>query len=66
MGVPGQQALKGPLDMYSAINDFNTKKRDKLKGGYNEVFIDHGLDSNPAPADKKTDKKASKGDTTAS
>ena len=35
VGVPGQNALKGPMDKMRAISDYNTKHHEKtVKGDY--------------------------------
>jgi poly [ADP-ribose] polymerase len=40
VGVPGQNALKGPFDKNKAISDFNSKYNEKaVKGDYREIEI---------------------------
>ena len=40
VGVPGNNALKGPFPKESAIRDFNTKHNEKtVKGDYREIEI---------------------------
>lgn len=60
VGVPGQQAMKGPYSAQAAINDFNSKHRDKsAKGDYIEIEIkfDDGADDDKKVDSKKKDDK---------
>jgi poly [ADP-ribose] polymerase len=50
VGYEGQQAIKGSSDPSTSINEYNSKKREKIKGKYVEVFLD--WDGNDSP-DKK-------------
>ena len=40
VGVPGQNALKGPMPKESAVRDYQTKHHEKtVKGDYKEIEI---------------------------
>lgn len=58
VGVPGQQATKGPFSAQAAIHEFNSKLRDKTaKGEYIEIEIKFDADDDDK---KKADKKPAK------
>ena len=59
VGYPGQNALKGPFtDVNRAKNDFESKYRDKTRGGYVELDIvyDEPEEAAPKPAPKAKSK----------
>ncbi|OMJ74000.1 hypothetical protein SteCoe_23903 [Stentor coeruleus] len=57
VGYSGQNALKGPFgDLNRAKMDYQSKLRDKTRGGYIEVQIVYGEENEPKPEPPKAQK----------
>lgn len=61
VGYAGQNALKGPFgDVNRAKADYESKLRDKTRGGYIEIHISYEEENEPKPAPAKAKSKSEK------
>lgn len=57
VGVPGQNCLKGPMTKDKAIQEYNSKVREKTGKGYREIEIKYDDEQAPKQAENQKPKK---------